>query len=83
MIAFTYNNDGIYTGKIDCRMDPLETELRGENIYLLPANATYDAPPEYNPENQYPQWAGEAWEIKAIISPEPVELLPAELRGRL
>lgn len=42
-------------------LDPLETELQGKNIYLLPANATFTAPTE--PQDGYVNvWNGTAWE---------------------
>lgn len=34
-----------FTGEIDLELDPLETQKQGIEIYLLPAYATYNAPP--------------------------------------
>lgn len=42
-------------------LDPLETELQGENVYLLPANATFIEPSEAQ-EGYVNVWNGEAWE---------------------
>lgn len=43
------------------QLDPLETEIKGENVYLLPANATFTAPPAKK-EGFAMVWNGEAWE---------------------
>lgn len=49
-----------YIGYEEALLDPLETEQQGENIYLLPANATFTAPTE--PQEGYVNvWNGEAW----------------------
>lgn len=34
----------IYTYEDNCQLDPLESELAGKDIYLLPAFATYEKP---------------------------------------
>lgn len=50
-----------YIGTEEALLDPLETEQQGENIYLLPANATFTAPTE--PQDGYVNvWNGTAWE---------------------
>ena len=50
-----------YIGTEKALLDPLETEQQGENIYLLPANATFTAPTE--PQDGYVNvWNGTAWE---------------------
>ena len=50
-----------YIGYEEALLDPLETEQQGENIYLLPANATFTAPTE--PQDGYVNvWNGEAWQ---------------------
>lgn len=42
-------------------LDPLETEQRGELVWLIPANATLSAPPE--DKNGFARcWTGEKWE---------------------
>lgn len=33
-----------YKGEQDARLDPLESQLQGKDIYLLPANATFKKP---------------------------------------
>ena len=50
-----------YIGTEEALLDPLETELKGENVYLLPANATFTEPTE--PQGGYVNvWNGEAWQ---------------------
>lgn len=50
-----------YIGYEEALLDPLETEQQGENIYLLPANATFTAPTE--PQDGYVNvWNVTAWE---------------------
>lgn len=45
---FCYNYDSItneYLYSTECVLDPLETQLRGEDVWMLPANATFVEPP--------------------------------------
>lgn len=61
MNVYKYNDNGEYIGTEKALLDPLETEQQGENIYLLPANATFTAPTE--PQDGYVNvWNGTAWE---------------------
>lgn len=61
MNVYKYNDNGEYIGTEEALLDPLETEQQGENIYLLPANATFTAPTE--PQEGYVNvWNGEAWQ---------------------
>lgn len=62
MNAYKYNEQTKeYIGTEEALLDPLETEQQGENIYLLPANATFTAPTE--PQDGYVNvWNGTAWE---------------------
>lgn len=50
-----------YIGYEEALLDPLETDLKGENVYLLPANATFIEPPEAQ-ESFARVWNGEAWQ---------------------
>ena len=61
MNVYKYNDNGEYIGTEKALLDPLETEQQGENIYLLPANATFTAPPEAQ-EGYINVWNGKAWE---------------------
>lgn len=40
MKAFHYDDKGYYTGTVDRQRDPLESELAGHDVWLMPANAT-------------------------------------------
>lgn len=49
-----------YIGTEQALIDPLETELQGKEIYLLPANATFEKP---NPQDGFASvWNGTQWE---------------------
>lgn len=61
MNVYKYNDNSEYIGTEKALLDPLETEQQGENIYLLPANATFTAPPAEK-EGFARVWTGEAWQ---------------------
>lgn len=49
-----------YTGVEIAMLDPLESELQDKEVYLLPANATFEQPQEK--AGYATVWNGEAWE---------------------
>ena len=62
-----YNYDaetGEYLGACEARIDPLESKNAGHDVYLCPANATFDAPPACGSQEAavYDAAAG-AWRI--------------------
>lgn len=59
MLVYKYNEKGIFVGAEETELDPLESELQGKEIYLLPPNATFTAPEEK--EGFAPVWGGEKW----------------------
>lgn len=60
-IAYCYDPQTcVYTGHEECQLDPLESEACGEDIWLLPANATRTAPTVV--EGKVPRWTGQEWE---------------------
>lgn len=61
MNVYKYNENGEYIGTEEALLDPLETKQQGENIYLLPANATFTEPTDAQ-EGYVNVWNGEAWE---------------------
>ena len=71
MIAYRYDNNFMYVGVQMCQRDPIASAKAGKEIYLLPAQCTYEAPPE--PKDGYNiVWGGEAWEYTEIpVKPEP------------
>lgn len=73
MKAYSYDNDGKYIGEYNCQLDQLESKLKCYDVYLLPANATFEAPPEYNVETQIPVW-NDGWTVEDLPEePEPIE----------
>lgn len=60
MLVYKFDEKGLFVGVDETELDPLESELQGKEIYLLPPNATFDAPEEK--EGFYPVWNGEKWE---------------------
>ena len=48
MKAYMYDPDNEYKFKeeIECQRDPKDSELQGKDVWLLPANSTYEVPPE-------------------------------------
>ena len=72
MTAYSYDPEGRYIGPYSCQLDPLETARTGRPVYLLPAEATWTEPPEYDPETEIAVWDGGAWTVKALPEePEP------------
>ena len=71
MIAYRYDDKFMYVGVQPCQRDPIVSAKAGKEIYLLPAQCTYEAPPE--PKDGYNiVWNGEAWEYREIpVEPEP------------
>ena len=70
MIAYRYDDKFMYVGVQMCQRDPIASAKAGKEIYLLPAQCTYEAPPE--PKDGYNiVWGGEAWEYAEIpVKPE-------------
>lgn len=70
MLVYRYDEDTKeYLGSEEAFLDPLETERKGREIYLLPANCTFDAPPD-DREGFYLKRVGETWEYTVIPTPE-------------
>ena len=44
-IAYMYDEKGIFTQTEICSLDPLESKIKGEAVWLIPANATLIKPP--------------------------------------
>lgn len=70
MNAYSYDNNGKYIGIYDCQIDPIATRREGYNVYLLPANATFFEPPEYNIEMEIPVWNGKQWGVETLLGPD-------------
>lgn len=59
MKVYKYNENKIYIGEEEALLDPLETKYQGKNIYLLPANATFEKPKLK--ENEVAVFEGNKW----------------------
>lgn len=60
MLVYKFDEKGVFVGTDETELDPLESELQGKEIYLLPPNSTFDSPEER--EGFAPVWNGEKWE---------------------
>lgn len=60
---YGYDDDGLFTQAEICSPDPLESELAGKAIWMLPANATFMAPPSAE-SGTVAVWNGTAWELQ-------------------
>lgn len=73
MKAYRYNSENKkYEGEATCQIDPLESKIAGKEIYLLPADCTYEVPPEEK-EGFDIVWNGDAWEYKEQEKPKEEE----------
>ena len=73
MKAYRYNSENKkYEGEATCQIDPLESEIAGKEIYLLPADCTYEVPPEEKDGFDI-VWNGDAWEYKEQEKPKEEE----------
>lgn len=59
MLVYKFDEKGLFVGAEETELDPLESELQGKEVYLLPPNATFTAPEEK--EGFAPVWDGEKW----------------------
>lgn len=57
--VYGYDEDGFFTQQEVCSPDPLESELAGKAVWLLPANATLTAPPAE--AGKVAVWKGASW----------------------
>lgn len=62
MDVYNYRPDtGEFAGTGKAQLDPLETERQGQDVYLVPKNATTVAPP-VEQDGKARVWNGSAWE---------------------
>ena len=71
MFAYKYDSDFYYAGQQECQLDPIATKREGHEVWLLPANCTWEEPLTEK-EGYKVKWTGEAWEYEEIpVPPEP------------
>ncbi|KAA8734909.1 phage tail protein [Acinetobacter qingfengensis] len=56
--VYQYNYAGLYTGTTEADESPLEP-----GVFLLPANSTEIHPPKAWPEDQWPRFDGQSWQL--------------------
>ena len=59
MLVYKFDENGLFIGVEETELDPLESEMQGKEIYLLPPNATFDKPKER--DGFAPVWDGRTW----------------------
>lgn len=71
MLAYSYDENKYCAGTQDCQLDPIATKREGHEVWLLPANCTWEEP--LNEKEGYKiKWNGNEWEYELIpIEPEP------------
>lgn len=61
--AYLFDKDRIFYGIIKCSPDPLESNKMRKPVWLLPANATFTAPPAAE-AGKVVVWNGTTWDMK-------------------
>ena len=66
MIAYHYNEETqCYDRLQECQLDPLETELSGHEVWLLPSSCTFKKPPKEK-EGYLIKWRNGEWEYEKL-----------------
>lgn len=80
MKAYLYDEETKeFISEVNAQIDPLESQIKGEDIYLLPANASF-TPPLEEKEGFKVVFKGDEWVYEEIPEPEP---LPEPTREEL
>jgi hypothetical protein len=58
MIAYSYNAQGYYAGTYNAQKDPMQP-----GKFLLPAHATWTAPPANSDATKEAKWSGSSWSL--------------------
>lgn len=74
MLAYSYDENGKYTGFSECSLDPMKTKRLGTPQYLIPANSTFIKPPDFDSETEFTVWNGNTWNVEKIPIEEPIEI---------
>lgn len=68
-VYFYDENTKEFVSEENALKDPLESKIQGKDVWLLPANATFDIPPEY--KEGYKVVYKDGWEYEEIPQPKP------------
>lgn len=77
MKIYNYNNEGYFTGESNAKIDPLESERQGKDVYLIPKNAVVDKVPAPE-EGKLIRRVDDEWIKEEIISDEEEVVLTKE-----
>ena len=70
-----------FEAEINAQVDPIESEKTGKEIYLLPANSTFEKPLDKKDGFKI-KWIGSSWIYEKMPEPEsPKELTIEELKS--
>lgn len=82
MKLYYYDENGYYRAMSEAFLDPLETELQGEEVWLIPPHATTIEPPS-SADGHIIKFNGKTWELEKMPDPEPEpELTLEELKAQ-
>lgn len=71
MKAYLFNPENKeFEAEIEAQIDPLESVKQKKEIYLLPANSTYEKPLDEK-DGFKVKWQGSSWIYEKIPEPEP------------
>lgn len=77
MKAYAIDDSGVFIGKVDRQLDPVESKNKKKDVYLMPAGAIDVRPPNI-PAGKQARWSGFDWIIEDKPTPpekpkDPVE----------
>jgi len=70
MKVYNFDNNGYFISEANAKLDPVETKVQEENVYLLPNNATFITPPE-NQEGKVRKFINGEW----VYEDRPIEVV--------
>lgn len=70
MKLYYYDDNGYYSAMSEAFLDPLETELQGKEVWLIPPHATTIKPPS-SIDGYKLKFNGKTWKLEKIPGPEP------------
>lgn len=82
MKLYYYDEKGYFTTTSPAFLDPLETEMQGKDVWLIPPSATTIEPPS-SADGHIIKFNGKTWELEKMPDPEPEpELTLEELKAQ-